>query len=236
MKRFYKDVAIVESAARYAVTLDGRTMRTPGKALLDLPSRKLAEAIAREWAAQHDEIDPHSMPLTRFANSATDRVAPRRGAVAEEIAGYAATDLLCHRVATPEDLAARQDAVWQPVLDWAAERYGAALCVTRDVVAVPQPAAALSALLQAVEEHDDFALSALHSLTATSGSVVLALAVSGGRLSASEAAEASLLDEAYQAEQWGDDPEAVQRRDGIHAEIASAARFLECLTTEHRGN
>ena len=230
MRRFYKDVDVVASEAHYAVRLDGRSMRTPGKVPLDLPSRTLAEAIAGEWRAQRDEIDPYSMPLTRFANTATDRVAPRRRAVADEIAGYARTDLLCHRVATPEDLAARQDAAWQPVLDWAAERHGATLVVTRDIVAVAQPAAALSALRVAVEAHDDFALSALHSLTAICGSVVLALAVSDRRLSAREAAEASLLDETYQAEQWGDDPEAVERRDGIHAEVASAARFLECLT------
>ena len=114
------------------------------------------------------------------------------------------------------------------MLDWAAEHYGASLNVTRGVVAVTQPAAALSALRLAVEAHDDFALSALHALTATCGSVGLALAVSGGRLSASEAAEASLLDESYQAEQWGADPAAIQRRAGIHAEIASAARFLAC--------
>jgi len=230
MKRFYRNVAVVEANACFAVALDGRAMRTPGKAALDLPSRKLAEAIAGEWEAQRDEIDPYSMPLTRFANTATDRVAPRRGAVAEEIAGYAQTDLLCHRVATPADLAARQDAAWQPLLDWAADEYGASLCVTRDLAAVDQPAAALAALRRAVDAHDDFALSALHSLTAVCGSVVLALAVSGGRLSAREAAEASLLDESYQAEQWGDDPEAVERRDGIHAEIASAARFLDCLS------
>lgn len=229
MKRLYENVAVVETDASYAVTLDGRAVRTPGKALLDLPSRKLAEAIAGEWRAQGDEIDPHAMPLTRFANTATDRVAVRRDAVAGEIAVFAATDLLCHRVAKPEDLAARQDALWQPMLDWAADEYGATLNVTRDIASVAQPAAALSALRLAVEAHDDFALSALHTLTAVCGSVVLALAVSGGRMSASEAAEASLLDEAYQAEQWGDDPEAVQRRDGIHAEIASAARFLQCL-------
>jgi chaperone required for assembly of F1-ATPase len=233
MKRFYEDVAVVENDACFAVTLDGRAMRTPGKVPLDLPSRKLAEAIACEWRAQGDKIDPHAMPLTRFANTATDRVAALRDAVAGEIAGCARTDLLCHRVATPEDLAARQDALWQPILDWAAERHGATLLVTRDIVAVAQPEPALSALRAAVDAHGDFALSALHSLTATCGSVVLALAVSSGRISACQAAEASLLEEAYQAEQWGDDPEAVERRDGIRAEIASAARFLDCLTTQH---
>jgi chaperone required for assembly of F1-ATPase len=230
MRRICKDVAVIEADGCYAVTLDGRAMRTPGKRPLDLPSRNLAEAIAGEWRAQGDKVDPHSMPLTRFANTATDRVAALRDAVASEVADYAQTDLLCHRVASPEDLAARQDETWQPVLDWAAERYGATLLVTRDIVAVVQPQAALAALRVAVDAHDNFALCALHSLTAACGSVVLALAVSGGRLSAAEAAQASLLDEFYQAEQWGDDPEAVERRDGIHAEIASAARFLECLT------
>jgi chaperone required for assembly of F1-ATPase len=233
MKRFYEKVAVVEGDACFAVTLDGRAMRTPGKLPLDLPSRKLADAIASEWRAQGDKIDPHAMPLTRFANTATDRVSALRDVVAGEIAGYARADLLCHRVATPEDLAARQDALWQPVLDWAADRYGAALIVSRVVVAVAQPEPALSVLRAAVDAHDDFGLSALHSLTALCGSVVLALAVSKGRISASEAANASLLEETYQAEQWGDDPEAVERRDGIHAEIASAARFLDCLTTQH---
>ena len=227
MKRFYKEAAVQEKAAgEYCVALDGRVMRTPGRELLSLPNRPLAETIAAEWAEQPEKIDPKAMPMTRFANTAIDRVRLRRDAVIAEIAAYGETDLLCYRAESPESLAARQDETWQPHLDWAAERYGARMRVTRQVLHVPQPPEALSVLRDAVAQRNEFTLSALHTLTAILGSVVLALAVSERRLDAGAAAAASLVDELWQAEKWGDDFEAVARRNAVQAEIISAARFL----------
>lgn len=227
MKRFYKEAAVQEKAVdAYCVALDGRVMRTPGRELLSLPNLALAEAIAREWAEQPEKIDPKAMPMTRYANTAIDRVRPRRDTVIDEIAAYCQTDLLCYRAESPESLAALQDAVWQPQLDWAAERYGARMRVTRQILHVAQPPETLSVLRDAVAQRNDFTLSAMHTLTAILGSVVLALAVFERRVDAPAAAAASLVDELWQAEKWGDDVEAVFRRNAVQAEIASASRFL----------
>lgn len=228
MKRFYRDAAVVAAAADdgYAVALDGRPIKTPGREALIVPTRPLADAIAVEWADQPEKIDPRAMPMTRFANTAIDRVRRRRPVVIDEIAAYGGSDLLCYRVDSPAELTVRQDDTWQPLLDWAADRYGATLRVTRKVAYLPQDQAALAALREAVAAHDEFGLSALHTLTAALGSLVLALAVSDGRMAAPDAAAASLLEEIWQAEKWGNDDEAVRRRDGLRAEIDSAARFL----------
>ncbi len=226
MRRFYREVSVAEEDGLFSVALDGRPIRTPGREALELPSRRIAEEVAAEWQAQSEEVEPESMPMTRFANSAIDRIRPRHDEVVSEIAAYAETDLLCYRSDTPEELAERQNVTWQPLLDWAAERYGASLNVTSAITPVAQEGASVAALRAAIATQNDFALSGLHSLTTTSGSIVLALAVAEGRIGAEEAAAASLLDETFQAENWGEDPEAVARWESIGAEIAAAARFL----------
>ncbi len=232
MKRFYGDVSVVTENGLYSVTLDDKPIRSPGSGLLALPTRALAESVAVEWRAQDEKIVPESMPMTRFVNSAIDRVRPRHEEVVNEIAAYADTDLLCYRSDKPEELADRQAFAWQPLLDWAAERYGAELRVTRTIVAVAQDDKALKALRAEVASHDDFVLSGLHSLTTATGSVVVALAVAEGRIAAKEAAAVSLIDETFQAEKWGEDIEAVARRESIGAEIAAAARFLSVALSE----
>jgi len=209
--------------------LDERPARTPGGAALVLPVRALARALAAEWRAQDTHIRPDSMPLTRFANTAIDRVATRRDAVIDELAGYAETDLLCYRVAFPVALVRRQEEAWQPLLDWAAAQCGATLRVTHTATPVAQDADAVAALRAAIAAHEDFALAALHGLCACSGSVVLALAVAAGAIDARAAANASLLEESWQAENWGEEDEAAARRIAIRAEIAAAARFLSLL-------
>jgi chaperone required for assembly of F1-ATPase len=226
VKRFYKQVAVVAEDGFFSIALDGRPVHSPGRAPLALPTEALAECVAAEWRAQGEELAPESMPMTRFVNSAIDRVRPRMKEVIDEISGYAATDLLCYRTDSPEDLAVRQDAAWQPLLDWAAKRYGVELCVTRSITPVPQDEVALAAIRDEIAVLDEYALSGLHSLTTASGSIVIALAVAEGRIGAADAASASLVDEAYQAEKWGEDPEAATRRDSITAEIAGAERFL----------
>jgi len=169
------------------------------------------------------------MPLTRLAGATIDRDAAQHGAVVRQVADYAGTDLVCYRAAHPPALAARQQAVWQPLLDWAAERYAAPLTVISGVIPSSQPAASLAAFTAAVAAYEDFALTALRAATAACGSLVIALALLEGRVDAGEAFAASQLDESFQIEAWGEDREQAQRRAALSAEIAAAARFLALL-------
>lgn len=229
LKRFYKVCAVESTAGGLAVTLDGRSIKTPGKVPLTLPSKPLAEAVAEEWAAQGDEIDADSMPMMQLASTAVDRVVPRRDTVIDDIAAYGRTDLLCYRAEHPAALVERQGALWQPLLDWAALRYDAPLLVTGGVIPVDQPENSMAAVRTAVAESDDFALSGLYSLTVACGSVVLALAVRENEIDPEAACAASQLDETWQAEQWGSDPEAEARQERLRTDIHAAARFLTLL-------
>lgn len=229
LKRFYKICAVEHTDDGHAVTLDGRSIKTPGKAPLVLPSKPLADVVAGEWEAQDEEIDTGSMPMTQFASTAVDRVVPRRDTVIDDIAAYGRTDLLCYRAEHPAALVERQAAVWQPLLDWAALRYDAPLLVTGGVIPVDQPDNSLAAVRTAVAESDDFALSGLYSLTVACGSVVLALAVRESEIEPEAAYAASQLDETWQVEQWGSDPEAESRRERLRTDIHAAARYLALL-------
>lgn len=229
MKRVYQKVTTRPTGAGWGVALDGRPMRTPGKNHLVVPSQKLAAAIGAEWDAQQDEIRPAAMPLTRLAATAIDRTAPLRDHVVGEVAAYAGTDLVCYRADHPPALAARQQAVWQPLIDWTTLRYDAVLAVTSGVIPTRQSPAALKAFAAAVAAQDDFRLTALHALTAACGSLIIALAVLEGRLDAAEAFATSQLDETFQIEAWGEDTEAAARREALAADIAAAARFIALL-------
>lgn len=229
IKRFYKAAGSAAQDDGFAVTLDGRFVRTPAGTPLHLPSAALAEAVAAEWQGQGDHVEPTSMPLMQLAATALDRVGPKREAVLDELLRFVATDLLCYRAAEPQDLIDRQARVWQPVLDWAMTRYDAPLCVTSGVMPVPQPDDALAALRRAVALLDDWRLTALQSATAASGSLVLALALVEGRLDALQAFAASQLDELYQIELWGDDPEAEARRERLRHDVAAAGRLVALL-------
>lgn len=227
MKRFYKEVAVSPVDAGFTVLLDGRTVRTPVKATLVVPTRGLAEALAEEWRAQRQEVLPADMRLTRLANTAIDHVSPRRGEVIGEIAGYAETDLVCYRAAEPDELVSRQVALWQPVIDWAGERLGVAFAVTSSILPEPQAPEAAEAVRAHAGSLGDFPLTGLHAATAALGSVLLGLALAEGRIAADAAFEAAHVDELYQAELWGDDREAAARRESIRADIRAAARLLE---------
>src|SRR5487761_998464 len=187
MKRFYRKVEVVPAVAGHTVALDGKPIRTPAKLPLVMPNRALAAAIAAEWEAQETEIRPAEMPLTRLASTAIDRVAPQRAEIVRQIADYAATDLVCYRAAHPPELAERQGAVWQPLLDWAVRRYHAPLEIAIGVIPIGQPEASLRALAAAVAEHDDWALAALHLATGACGSLVVSLALGEGRVDAAMA-------------------------------------------------
>lgn len=234
MKRFYREAtAAAEPAAGagggFAVLLDGRPIKTPAKAPLVLPTQALAAAIAAEWQQQPEDIDPHTMPLMRLAATAIDRVSVLRQAVIDEVAAYAGADLVCYRAERPLSLVARQRAVWQPVLDWLRRRYDVDLRVTSGIVAVAQSEAALVRLKAAVAAANDMELSALQALTTVFGSLTLALAVFEGEMTAEMALAASLLDELFQAERWGEDAEAAKRRAGLARDVASSGYFLQLL-------
>ena len=229
MKRFYQKAEAVPAAGGYGVVLDGRLVKTPGKRDLIVPSFALAAAVAAEWDAQQGEIRPATLPLTRLAGTTIDRSAEQREAIVRQVAHYAGTDLLCYRATRPPALAARQQAVWQPLLDWAVERYSAPLAVTAGVVPATQPVASLEAFAAAVAGHDDFSLTALHAATAACGSLVIALALLEGHLAAPAAFAASQLDESFQIEAWGEDKEQAARRAALAADIAAAARFISLL-------
>jgi chaperone required for assembly of F1-ATPase len=235
MKRFYKDTAVDAGDGGWRVLLDGKPMRTPAKAVLVAPTRALADAIAHEWDAVPDkaEINAAHLPLTRLAATGLDRVTTQRERVIDDTAKYAETDLLCYRASIPESLVRRQHEAWQPLLDWAAERYGARLVVTEGTSFVAQPAEALSAFRATVAGHGDLALAALYNLTHLAGSLVVALAVTERRLSPEEAFATAQLDELFQIERWGEDPIATQRHQGIRHDMNAAARFL-ALLENHR--
>jgi chaperone required for assembly of F1-ATPase len=229
MKRFYKQAGVKRAAGGHGVELDGRLVKTPGKRDLVVPSPALAAAMAGEWEAQQGEIRRETMPLTRLAGVTLDRGSIEREAVVQKAAGYAGTDLVCYRATRPPALVARQDAVWQPLIDWATERYDAPLVVTNGVIPASQPAASLAALAAVVAAHGDFALTALHAATTACGSLVIALALLEGRLDAAEAFAASQLDESYQIEAWGEDGEQAKRRAALASEIEAAAQFISLL-------
>jgi chaperone required for assembly of F1-ATPase len=229
MKRFYRKAEAVPAAGGHGVALDGRLVKTPAKRDLVVSGAALAAAMAAEWNAQQGDIRRETMPLTRLAGVTIDRSAAQREAIVRQVARYAGTDLVCYRATHPPALAARQQAVWQPLLDWAARRYDTPLVVTTGVIPASQPAASLAAFVTVVAAHNDFSLTALHAATAACGSLVIALALLEGRLDAGEAFAASQLDESFQIESWGEDTEQAERRAGLAAEIAAAAQFISLL-------
>ena len=229
LKRVYKKVAVEAVDCGYRVTLDGKPLHTPARAPLVLPQRTLIEAIAAEWDAQIEKVQPETMPVMQLVSTAIDRVIPQRDRVAADTAGYAATDLVCYRAELPADLVARQHRTWQPLVDWVRREFDAPLTVTVGVMPRLQPAEALQALRRAVDGLDDLELTALQALTGVCGSLVIALALRGGFIDADQAWAASQLDETFQIEKWGEDAEAAKRRQALLTDIRDTARFLDLL-------
>ncbi len=214
----------------WEILLDGRPFKTPARAPLALPTPALAEAVAQEWRAQGETIDPRAMPLTGLANAAIDRVTPNAAAFASDLAKYAETDLLCYRVGDEQpDLVARQAALWDPLLAWARARYDVEFVTTAGIVHRAQPEATLSRMRQAIAARDAFELAALAPLVTIAGSLIVALALLEGEIEAGAAFDAAHLDELYQAEQWGEDWMAADSRAARRAEFTAAARFLTLL-------
>ncbi len=226
MKRFYKEVGVAADAEGFRILLDGRPVKTPAKNTLVLPTRALADAIAAEWAGQGDEIAPAAMAFLKLANTVIDGVTANRAEVVTAILRFGENDLLCYRAHQPPELAALQAQGWDPVLDWARRRHGVTFTLVEGFTHADQPPATLAALRAALERHDPFALAALHVVASIAGSVVLALALAEGALTAAQVFALSRIDEDYQASKWGRDHEAETRAQNLARELDKAAAFI----------
>lgn len=231
-KRFYQSATVGEGADGFSILLDGKSVRTPARRALAAPTRALAAAIAAEWNAQADAIDPAKMPLTRLANIIVDAVVPAPAPVKDEIVQYLGTDLVFYRAGEPQGLVQRQAQHWDPVLAFAQAALGARFVLAAGVVHVRQPAAAIAAAAAAIPQHPSspreiWRLGALASITSLTGSALIALAHAHGALSVDAAWAAAHVDEDWQMQKWGRDELALQRRAYRLAEMQAAARVLE---------
>ncbi|OWU84009.1 ATPase [Oceanicola sp. 22II-s10i] len=226
-KRFWKSAGVVPAGDGFTVELDGRPVRTPGKSPLILPSRAMAELIAAEWDAQDTTIDPNSMPATRAANSAIEKVATQFDAVAEMLAAYGDADLLCYRAEAPHELVQRQAEAWDPLLDWAAEVYGARLEARTGLMHEPQDPEALARLDAEVRRLSSFELTAFHDLVSLSGSLVIGLAAARDHRPADDLWTLSRLDELWQEELWGADEEAAEVAEIKRQAFLNAKQFFD---------
>ena len=226
-RRFWKTADIRPQGEGWEVVLDGRPLRTPGKLPLILPTEALARAIAAEWDAQTDVIDPNRLPLTRAANSAVEKVTPQFHDVTSMLGDYGGTDLLSYRASEPEALTRMQAVGWDPLIDWAATELRAPLRITHGVIPVPQDPAVLLKLQAEIASLDTFALTALHDLVTLPGSLILGLAVLRGRLDAETAWKLARIDEEFQADRWGRDDEADLAAQGRLEAMRNAERFYQ---------
>ena len=228
-KRFWKESTAEPYEGGFAVLLDGRLVKTPAKTSLVVPTLEMAQAIAAEWDAQESEVDPNTMPVTRSANAALDKVAVQHAEVAELLVAYGDSDLLCYRADAPAELVARQAELWDPLLDWLNDQYGVRLSVQSGVMHVAQSDAAMSRLGAEVHGMTPFELAAFHDLVGLSGSLVLGLAATRDARPIEELWDLSRLDEAWQAEQWGVDDEAAEAEAVKKESFMNAKRFFDAV-------
>jgi len=228
-RRFYKQAAAAPTdAGLFRIELDGRPVRTPGRAHVAVPNQALAEAVAAEWAAQGETIEPTTMPLTRLVNSAIDGVETNAAEVAAEIVRYSGTDLLCYRVDSPEKLVTLQRDLWDPILDWARQEIGVRFVLSEGVRHVEQPKETLDRINSKLPT-DSLHLAALNLMTTLSGSALIALAVWLEHLTPEDAWRVAHIDEETQEELWGVDHEAQLRRESRWRDFAAAAQCLSLL-------
>lgn len=231
MRRFWKEVVVAPEQAGWVIRLDGRPVRTPARATLAVPNRALAEAIAQEWHTVEDKIDPRAMPQAGLANAAIDRVAPDKDTFAAGLARYGEADLACYRSEWPPELVEQQEACWDPLLAWARRRYDVDFTTTLGLMHVPQSPATVDRLTHAVAELDAFRLAGLSPLVTVGGSLIAALAVLERAMTVDAAWQAVSLDDRWQLEKWGSDPEAEHALDNRRRDFFAAAQFLELLDT-----
>jgi chaperone required for assembly of F1-ATPase len=228
-KRFWTDVVVMGSTGGFVIHLDGRVVKTPAKHDLNVPTRAAAELIAVEWDAVEDTLDPSKMPATQWANVAIDRVGEKHADVVEMLAAYGGTDLLCYRATHPDALIERQAAVWDGPLEWAKQRFNAPLLTTQGVIPVDQPNQSVANLRADVAKMEPFSLSAFHDLVHISGSLVLALAIFHGEMSADSAWDAAQVDEIWQNDVWGEDEDAAATAALKRESFLFAAKLLESV-------
>lgn len=226
-KRFWKSVDVTDVDGGFSVTLDGRAVRTPAKQLLTLPTQALADAIAAEWDAQTEKVDPRTMPVTRGANAAIDKVAVQHADVADMLAAYGDSDLLCYRAESPEGLIQRQAEAWDPLLDWAEARFGGRLVVQSGVMHSAQDPVLLAAMAKAVHDMSPFELAGFHDLVSLSGSLVIGFAAAWDQSPAEALWDVSRIDEDWQAEQWGVDEEAAEAAGIKRESFLNAKQFFD---------
>jgi chaperone required for assembly of F1-ATPase len=232
-KRVWKETTVQAVPGGFSVHLDQRPLRTPGKEIIAVRSRALADGIAAEWDAVVGKIDPAKMPLTRAANTAIDKLVHQRAAVIANLADYGGTDLLCYRAEAPAELVAEQSENWDPVLDWAARILAAPLNVYAGIMPRPQPESSLRKLADQLEPMDEFTLAAVHDLIAISGSLVLGLAVFQQEIAPEAAFELSRLDANFQARLWGSDELAEAATAAHRRDFLAAADLLNLLRQEN---
>ncbi|WP_062202435.1 ATP12 family protein [Aureimonas sp. AU12] len=226
-KRFYKEVSTVVENGVHMIRLDGRPVKTPARSPLAVPDQHVAEAIAAEWEAQREEINPATMPVTRLVNTVIDGIAPNLQPVQEDLERYAETDLLAYRASGPDRLVERQRQLWNPVVAWVESEIGSGVAVGEGVVFVEQPAETIGALRDRLAaESEPFRLAALHQITTLTGSLFVALAVAGRRLTGREAWSLAHVDEDWNIELWGADEEAAARRERRFHDMAAACLLL----------
>jgi chaperone required for assembly of F1-ATPase len=231
-RRFYRRAEVDGGDGQFRVVLDGRPVKTPARRMLAAPTGTLAQALAAEWQAQRDIIDPAKMPLTRLANTIIDGVSIGPAAVRADVEKYLASDLVLYRADGPADLVERQASAWDPVLAWADQALGARFVSAQGMVFVAQPAEALAAARAAIAQsvaHDSWRLGALHGITTLTGSALIALALMRGVLSLDQAWAAAHVDEDWNMHQWGRDELALERRAHRFAEIQAAATVLQTV-------
>ena len=228
-KRLYQTVTVVDAAGAYGVALDGRLLHTPGRTVLATSCKQLADAVAEEWDSQKEAINPASMPLSRLLNTAIDRVTPRRDEIISELLRYVDTDLLCYRAETPDSLIERQEKIWQPVLNWLAAVHNVTLIVRSGLMPVSQPDDSAARVHDVLTNHDDLTLTAIQATAVLTGSLALALALAGKHLTHREVFAAAQLDETWQMERWGEDTEALDRRQAMESDLRSIERFLSLI-------
>lgn len=226
-RRFYSRAEVFPHPQGWAVRLDGRPVRTPGRAEMVVPAAPIAEALAAEWQTQGERIDPGAMPLTRTVNSAIDGVRGREAEVVRDLLAYAGSDLLCYRAEHPRELVERQSASWNPLLNVTEASLGCRFRRATGIIHVPQPAEALAAVERRLAGLDSFVLAGLHVVTTLTGSVLLALAIRAGWLTPAEAWAAAHVDEDWQISLWGEDSEARRRREHRWTEMQAACLLLQ---------
>jgi len=227
--RLYRGAVVTDDGGQYLIAIDGEPIRTPANELLTTPYKRLAEAVVEEWENQGSQIDTQSTPLTKILNTLIDRVIPKRAEIIHELLVFAETDLLCHRATHPLDLKIKQDAVWEPVLDWLSSFHGVTLAVVEGVMPSALSGRDGNQLKSIISSVGSYTLTILQLVAVSTGSLALGLAFAEGRLTAVETLEAAQLDEIYQMEKWGEDTALLKAHKRLEGTLLSAERFMKLM-------